>query len=244
MRRPDLSPNTPVSTDFEPYAGPIPAWATLPSAMTTGSKLGSDALSAITDKTIGHYEGRAERFWEGTRDHDVSQNREALLRHLQVAGPARILDLGCGPGRDLAAFAALGHEPVGLDGAARFCEMAREHSGCEVLHQDMLAMKLPEASFDGIFANASLFHVPFQELPRVLEDLRVALRSNGVLFASNPRGDNDEGWNGERYGSYHDHDRWRQTVTARGFDELEHYYRPPNRPRAEQPWLASVYRKR
>ena len=201
------------------------------------------ALVSISASTLGHYQSQAEGFWQGTRDHDVTQNRAALLRHLRIDGPARILDLGCGPGRDLIAFAAAGHDPVGLDGAARFCEMARAHSGCEVLHQDFLALSLPAGAFHGIFANASLFHVPTQELPRVLAELWETLRPGGVLFASNPRGDNREGFNGARYGSYHDHARWKSLVTACGFVELEHYFRPPGRPRAEQPWLATVYRK-
>ncbi len=204
--------------------------------------LSDEALSEISASTLGHYEQRAEQFWEGTRDHDVSQNRDALLRHLSVS-PARILDFGCGPGRDLIAFTDAGHEAVGLDGAATFCTMARTHSGCEVLHQDFLALSLPSAGFDGIFANASLFHVPLQELPRVLGELHAALRPDGVLFSSNPRGDNSEGFNGARYGSYHDHARWSAMVTERGFVELEHYFRPPGRPRHEQPWLATVFRK-
>ncbi|NCG18544.1 MAG: methyltransferase domain-containing protein [Rhodobacterales bacterium] len=205
--------------------------------------LNRDALASISASTLGHYQTQAEDFWQGTRDHDVTQNRAALLRHLRTEGPARILDLGCGPGRDLIAFTAAGHHPVGLDGAERFCEMARTHSGCEVLHQDFLALSLPAAAFHGIFANASLFHVPTQELPRVLSELWETLRPDGVLFASNPRGDNQEGFNGSRYGCYHDHTRWQTLVTACGFVELEHYYRPPGRPRAEQPWLATVYRK-
>jgi len=205
--------------------------------------LDADALAEISRSTLGHYESRAEAFWEGTRDHDVRQNRDALLRHLNTSGPARILDFGCGPGRDLAAFVSAGHDPVGLDGAAPFCEMARAHSGCEVLHQDFLALALPDRAFDGVFANASLFHVPAQELPRVLRELWATLREDGVLFASNPRGDNREGFSGERYGSYHDHTRWHALVTDCGFVELEHYYRPPGRPREEQPWLATVFRK-
>ncbi len=205
--------------------------------------LDRDALAQIRASTVGHYQARAEDFWEGTREHDVSQNREALLRHLRTDGPARILDLGCGPGRDLIAFVAAGHDPVGLDGAQRFCEMARAHSGCEVLHQDFLELSLPDAAFDGVFANASLFHVPTQELPRVQGQLWATLRPGGVLFSSNPRGENQEGFNGARYGSYHDLERWGSLVTACGFVELEHYFRPPGRPRAEQPWLATVYRK-
>lgn len=204
----------------------------------------SDASSPISAGTLAHYEGRAADFWEGTRGHDVTQNIDALLRHLQGNPPLRILDLGCGPGRDLAAFKALGHAPVGLDGSAAFVAMAREHSGCEVWQQDFLALDLPAGHFDGIFANASLFHVPSRDLPRVLRELHAALQPGGVLFTSNPRGENQEGWNRGRYGVYHDLASWRAFLQAAGFEELEHYYRPPGLPLEQQPWLASVWRAR
>ena len=157
--------------------------------------------------------------------------------------PSRILDFGCGPGRDLKVFSDLGHEAIGLEGAERFVQLAREYSGCEVLHQDFLSLELPADHFDGIFANAALFHVPSQELPRVLKELWATLKPNGVFFSSNPRGDNEEGWNGERYGVYYDLERWHELVTAAGFAEITHYYRPPGLPRAQQPWLASLWRK-
>jgi SAM-dependent methyltransferase len=173
----------------------------------------------------------------------VKQNIEALLRHIRGAPPLRILDFGCGPGRDLAAFRALGHEPIGLEGSPPLAAMAREHSGCEVWEQDFLALELPAGVFDGIFANASLFHVPRQELPRVLRELHAALKPDGVLFASNPRGNNEEGWNRGRYGAYHDLESWRAFLEAARFSELEHYYRPPGLPLEQQPWLASVWRK-
>jgi SAM-dependent methyltransferase len=201
------------------------------------------SLAAISTRTLAHYERSADAFEAGTRDHDVTQNREALLAAIEGTPPFTVLDLGCGPGRDLAAFRALGHEAVGLDGCAAFVTMARDATGCEVLHQDFLALELPAARFDGVFANASLFHVPRRELPRVLAALREALKPRGVLFASNPRGDDDEGWNGDRYGTYYTLETWRALVTAAGFDELSHYYRPPGRPRDQQPWLASVWRR-
>lgn len=197
----------------------------------------------VAARTLAHYEANASRFWEGTRDHDVSQNHAALLGNLEGAPPFTILDFGCGPGRDLAHFRSLGHEAVGLDGCAAFAAMAREHSGCEVLHQDFLSLALPPGRFDGVFANASLFHVPGRELPRVLGALHASLKPRGVLFSSNPRGDNEERWNGERYGCYWDLERWRAFVTAAGFAEVSHYYRPTGKPREEQPWLASVWRR-
>ncbi|WP_287028920.1 class I SAM-dependent methyltransferase [Pseudomonas sp. UBA6310] len=203
----------------------------------------ADDKGAISRLTLAHYARNAEGFREGTRDHDVSQNIAALLRHIQAEAPFALLDFGCGPGRDLRTFKALGHAPVGLDGTARFAEMARADSGCEVWEQDFLALDLPPERFDGVFANASLFHVPRADLPRVLRQLHATLKPGGVLFASNPRGDNREGWSGERYGAWHDWARWRDYLTAAGFTELEHYYRPEGLPRDQQPWLASVWRR-
>lgn len=207
------------------------------------ASLDRDELRRVSAVTVGHYEAGARAFWLGTKEHDVSQNIAALLRHLPGPAPRTILDLGCGPGRDLVTFRDLGHVAVGLDGAAAFVDMARERSGCEVLHQDLLALDLPLARFDGIFANAVLFHVPSQELPRVLLELRRSLAAGGALFASNPHGPNREGWSGDRYGCYLDLPTWRAYMTAAGFAELEHYYRPPGQPRHRQPWLASVWRK-
>lgn len=197
-----------------------------------------------TRRTLAHYDANASSFWEGTRTHDVSQNLDALLGAIEGPPPFDILDLGCGPGRDLVALQRRGHRPVGLDGSAPFVRMARELSGAPVLHQSFLALSLPPGAFDGVFANASLFHVPTAELVRVLGELREALRPRGVLFSSNPRGDNREGWNGERWGAYHDHDAWVRYLDQAGFDEVDHYYRPPGRPRDEQPWLAVVARRR
>ena len=167
----------------------------------------------------------------------------ALLRHLPDDRPLRILDFGCGPGRDLMDLQRRGHLPVGLAGAEGFCRMAREQPGVEVWHQDLLSLDLPPRRFDGIFANASLFHVPGQEMSRVLGELRGALDDGGVLFSSNPRGMDIEGYNDLRYGTYLSWETWSSIVTNAGFVELEHYYRPPGRPREEQPWLASVWRR-
>lgn len=200
-------------------------------------------MKEITRSTLAHYDREGTRFRDATRNHDVSQNYAALLDAIEAKPPFTLLDFGCGPGRDLCHFRALGHKAIGLDGSTALVELARAESGCEVLHQDFIELDLPSARFDGIFANASLFHVPRRALPDVLLQLHRCLKSRGVLFTSNPRGDDQEGYSGERYGCYYTLDSWRKLVSAAGFDELHHYYRPSGLPIEQQPWLASVWRK-
>jgi SAM-dependent methyltransferase len=202
-------------------------------------------LAEIAARTLRHYESQADDFWSGTRDHDVSQNLAALLDALQGPGPWSIFDFGCGPGRDLLAFRQRGHIAVGLDGCAAFVGMAREHSGCEVLHQSFFELDLRGRAFDGVFANASLFHVPRGWLPAVLHQLRDAIRPGGVLFCSNPRAfERDmEGWQGERYGSYLTIESWIRLVSAAGFEIERTFLRPTGSPPSQQPWLAMTCRK-
>jgi SAM-dependent methyltransferase len=204
--------------------------------------LKAEQLVEIEAVTIGHYNQNAEAFWQDTKDHDVTQNYASFLAPFPKDKKLDILDLGCGPGRDVNYFQSLGHRPVGLDGSEAFYEMARKLTGCEILQQTFLNLDLPSLSFDGIFANAALFHVPSQELPRVLDDLYMALRPGGILFQSNPRG-NGEGWAGQRYGHYLQFEASKRFLEEAGFEILDHFYRPSNRPRHEQPWLAIVATK-
>jgi SAM-dependent methyltransferase len=203
----------------------------------------SEALRQISIDTIMHYRSFADAYRQGTWHHDVSQNVAALLDPIEGIPPLRILDLGCGPGRDLVTFRRLGHAPIGLDACPEFVDMARRLATGEVWLQDMLALDLPAVHFDGVFANAVLFHVPSRALPRVLADLRDALRPGGVLFSSNPRGANEEGFADQRYACFWDLPAWQRIVENAGFVLLDHYYRPSGRPCHQQPWLATVWRK-
>ncbi|MCX7102814.1 MAG: class I SAM-dependent methyltransferase [Methylobacter sp.] len=199
-------------------------------------------LDQVETVTLSHYNQNADAFWHGTKDHDVIQNYEAFLAPFPKDKNLDILDLGCGPGRDVKYFQSLGHRPVGLDGSEVFCAMARSYTGCEILHQKFLSLELPRHAYDGIFANASLFHVPSQELPRVLGELYTALRPDGILFLSNPRGEG-EGWSDQRYGHHLEFESSKLFIEAAGFKVINYYYRPAGRPIHEQPWLAIVAMK-
>jgi len=205
--------------------------------------LAEEELTALQKQTIADYHNTADSFWAGTKDHDVSQNVEALLRNIEGTAPFKILDFGCGPGRDLMAFKQLGHHPTGLDGCPNFVEMAKAHADCPVWLQNFLELDLPDGEFDGVFANASMFHVPTQELSRVLGELKASLKTRGILFCSNPRGPDLERFSRERYGAFLSYETWFDFVTQAGFQAVEHYYRPQGKPRDQQPWLASVWRK-
>ncbi|MBD64952.1 MAG: SAM-dependent methyltransferase [Halobacteriovoraceae bacterium] len=196
-----------------------------------------------TEKTIHHYNQKSESFWEGTRDHDVSQNIKAMLDAIQASPPFTILDFGCGPGRDLKTISDLGHKAIGLDGSENFVQMAKDYSQCEVLHQNFIELDLPSEKFDAVFANASLFHVPKEELKSVLHKLNLALKPGGVLFSSNPRG-TGEVFDFERYAHYMQLDTYQALVEAQGFQLIHHYFRPDGLPIEQRPWLACVFRKK
>ncbi len=196
----------------------------------------------LTHNTIHHYELSPQDFWEGTKDHDVSQNLDALCRNLPSVEDT-VLDFGCGPGRDVKALIQRGKEVIGLDGCADFCQMARKYSGREIWQQNFITLDLPVNYFAGIFANASLFHIPRESLLQVLKIFHHSLIKDGIVFCSNPRGPNIEQINGLRYGNYMDVEGWKSFFLEAGFQEIERYYRPKDLPREQQPWLAMVWRK-
>lgn len=200
----------------------------------------NDEIKDIEEITFKDYGDNADSFWQKTKDHDVSQNYAAFLAPFGDRKTLDILDFGCGPGRDLEYFKSLGHNPVGLDGTAEFCRMAETNTTCKVLNQSFNDLDLEENSFDGVFANASMFHVPSKNLHKVLMDLNNALRPGGILFTSNPRGD-VEGWSSpERYGNFMQYENSLSYLEKAGFELINHYYRPEGLPREEQKWLAMV----
>lgn len=184
----------------------------------------------------------AEDFREGTRDHDVSQNIDALLRHIQGAPPFTVLDFGCGPGRDLQTFTRMGHIAVGLDGSERFAQMAREDSGqcCSRISSSW------NCPLNALTASLPMrcCSYPQAGTAACAQATAWGAETGWSVVRLQSTGGSQEGWNGPRYGSYHDLDAWQTLLTTAGFVELEHYYRPAGlHPGERQPWLASVWRK-
>ena len=193
--------------------------------------------------TIGHYERHAAAYLRFTLNHEMGDSYGAFLGALAAIGGRRILDLGCGVGRDLRFFRACGYQAVGLDGSAAMAATARAVSGCPVWRQDLMALDLPERAFDGVFAHASLFHVPPRRLPAVLAAIRRALAPGGALFAANPLGEDEEGWLGDRYVCLYSERSWCRLVRRAGFRRIGCCRRPPGLPRHRQTWLATLWRR-
>eukprot|EP00927_Polykrikos_kofoidii_P051947 TRINITY_DN45718_c0_g1_i1.p1 TRINITY_DN45718_c0_g1~~TRINITY_DN45718_c0_g1_i1.p1 ORF type:complete len:242 (-),score=21.91 TRINITY_DN45718_c0_g1_i1:204-872(-) len=210
-----------------------------------------EEIRAACEATIADYAAVATGYAEGNLNHDVSQNIEACLRGSPP--PLDILDLGCAGGRDLATFLKLGHCPTGVAGSEAFACIARKTApGVPVQVQNIYDLDVPECSFDRVFANAVLFHLPSAGMPRVLSRIYETLRPGGVFFASNAHGfgEDREGWTDGRtpstvsYVSWLSEDTWCGLCREAGFELLELYYRPPNKPRNQQPFLGTAWLKR
>lgn len=157
------------------------------------------------DVTTDYYNSNAQDFIDGTVNVDTGGLRERFLRYVPEGGS--ILDLGCGSGRDSKCFKDAGYDVSAIDASEELCIKASEYSGI-----DVRCMRFEElddvGKYDGIFACASLLHVPEGELPGILEKINTALKPQGVLYASFKYGD----FAGERDGRFF-HDMNEESAT-------------------------------
>ena len=161
----------------------------------------------MDEATRMFYDGDPEGYSETTRWNDVTALTGRFISHLPHG--ARILDLGCGSGRDTLAFRRLGFHVVPVDGSEGMCRIASESTGSEVRRLDFLDLDYVD-EFEGVWACASLLHLRPEEIPEVMGLVRRALRSGGVFFLSFKEGD----FRGYRDG------RWYTDMTLEGLREL------------------------
>ncbi|MBO7336164.1 MAG: class I SAM-dependent methyltransferase [Lachnospiraceae bacterium] len=193
------------------------------------------------DKNIEYYNENAEAFFAGTVNADMSLWRDRFQALLPDGG--RVLDLGCGSGRDSLAFKRHGKAVVALDASSKMCEMASKLIGQEVLQMrfDEIAFK---NEFDGIWACASLLHVPNDELPSVLGKVKKALKRHGILYISFKFGEGTTK-RGERSFSDHTDVSVRKLLNDAGFDVSECGVTSDIRPgRADEKWVNAIAKAR
>lgn len=133
------------------------------------------------DKTIAYYDTHADAFVEGTVGASMRAILERFLAHVPAGG--RVLDWGCGSGRDSLAMMQAGYEARPVDASPVMCEAAADLTGLETRCQTFAELA-EEGAYDGIWANSSLLHVPSAELPDVLGKAARALKPSGALYCS------------------------------------------------------------
>ena len=141
--------------------------------------------------TLDYYETYAKDFFSQTINVDMQNVYQPFLENLPK-GKQAILDVGCGSGRDSVFFANKGFEVVAIDGSKSLIDLAKQTDTridwqCLRFHE--IAKQSWQNQFTGIWACASLLHVPFEELPKLLNDLILCIKSDGILYASFKYGD-------------------------------------------------------
>ncbi|HPH97519.1 MAG TPA: class I SAM-dependent methyltransferase [Anaerolineaceae bacterium] len=152
-----------------------------------------------TPSTIDYYNHHAQEFYNSTVGADMSTHT-ARFEALLPPG-ARVLDAGCGSGRDSLHFLQRGFHVTAFDGSQEMVRLASQLTGLTVLHMDFASLKL-EPGFDGIWASASLLHLSRAQIAAVLADLARILKPGGVFYMSFKYGDGEE-QRGERLFNYY-----------------------------------------
>ena len=150
---------------------------------------------ADIDKTLKYYNENAQSFASGTVSVKFTEVQDKFLEKLNL--DAYILDFGCGAGRDTKYFLSRGYQVDAVDGSEQLCRIASEYTGIKV--RQMLFQELDEKEkYDGIWACASILHLPKKQLREVLENMYAALKSEGWIYTSFKHGK----FEGERNGRY------------------------------------------
>lgn len=145
--------------------------------------------------TIDYYNKNVQSFIDGTVSVDFTRIQNIFLELLPK--DARILDFGCGSGRDTKFFLDCGYQVDAIDGSMELCRAASEYTGIHVKH--MLFQELTEVEkYEGIWACASILHVKKVELPDIVRKMSLATKENGIIYVSFKYGD----YEGERNGRY------------------------------------------
>ena len=151
------------------------------------------------NKTIEYYNNHAEEFCVATKDADMSYCYEKFEQYVNPQG--KILDVGCGSGRDSKRFIEAGYQVEAIDASEEICKFASEYIGQQVKCRRLEELTY-ENEFDGIWACASLLHIKKEEMSAVIEKLCRALKKNGILYASYKLGSQERFADGRFFNDY------------------------------------------
>lgn len=187
-----------------------------------------------------YYNKNANAYFNTTVNADVKELYEHFVKH--VPDGAKILDLGCGSGRDTKAFLDIGYEVDALDGSEELARLASDYTGIHVKCMDFNQLN-EHSVYDAVWACASLLHVASHELPYILERIRVSLKVNGVVYISFKHGD-FEGVRDGRYYTDMTHERFAEVLNkSSGFSIVEEWYSDDVRNENNTVWYNVILRK-
>lgn len=190
--------------------------------------------------TLKYYQDNAQTFFDGTVNVDMFSLYETFTRHL--APGARVLDAGCGSGRDAKAFLEMGYQVEAFDASSAMVELAREHTGLPIQVKTFADVEWKE-EFDGIWCCASLLHVPAVELLGVMRRLADALKPGGVWYVSFKYGDGEREVDGRRFTDMEEVGLRTLVGEMVGIDVVELWMTHDKRPGSDDSWVNGVLRK-
>ncbi|WP_144884398.1 class I SAM-dependent methyltransferase [Leclercia adecarboxylata] len=190
--------------------------------------------------TLKYYQDNAQTFFDGTVNVDMSSLYEAFTQHL--APGARVLDAGCGSGRDAKAFQEMGYQVEAFDASPAMVELAREHTGLPVKVMSFADVDWKE-EFDGIWCCASLLHVPAVELPGVMRRFADALKPGGVWYVSFKYGDGEREVDGRRFTDMDEVGLKALVSVLTDINVVKVWMTQDNRPMRDESWVNGVLRK-
>ena len=169
--------------------------------------------------TLNYYNENAKYYFDTTVNADMSKQYEFFLQYVKSG---RLLDLGCGSGRDSLYFKNLGFDVTAIDGSEELCKIAREYTGLNVK-----CMRFDELRdigyYDGIWACASLLHVDKRFLINILKKTRDALKQTGYMYVSMKNGEGEEVTEEGRYYNYLTYDKFKDLTNLSGLDIVDFY---------------------
>ena len=194
----------------------------------------------MSDLSIDYYDRNGATFFARTVDADMSADHARFLNHIPPGGS--ILEAGCGSGRDALAFANAGYTVTAMDGSAEMVRLATAHTGLPVLHKRFDEIEW-QGAFDGIWANASLLHIPRAELPAIMARIARALKPGGVWYMSFKYGDHEAVVH-ERHFTYMTEPLLTESIRSLGLAPIDLWASEDVRAgRKGETWLSVIARK-
>lgn len=135
----------------------------------------------IGKSTLDYYNSKAKDFVSGTIDIVFTEIQDIFLECVPVGG--KILDFGCGSGRDTKYFLSKGYNVDAIDGSEKLCKIASEYTGVQVKQMLFAELDVVE-EYDGIWACASILHVEKKQLTDIMKKIAIATKTDGVVYAS------------------------------------------------------------